>query len=80
MDTVFFATLITTILSIISVFLRVKYVQWLKRWTLFAKLFDCIIVTCENEKTWEDDFTPISSNGKKCWRAMRGYVIGFCNC
>ncbi|PVX26222.1 MAG: hypothetical protein CW691_02115 [Candidatus Bathyarchaeum sp.] len=57
--------LITTILSVVSVFFGTKYRKWLERGKLFAKLFDDIVAAAEDNEISEEEFQKIVADGKK---------------
>ncbi|WGM89875.1 MAG: hypothetical protein NUK63_01780 [Candidatus Bathyarchaeum tardum] len=57
--------LITTILSIVSVFFGAKYRKWLERGRLFAKLFDDIVAAAEDNEILEEEFQKIVADAKK---------------
>ena len=56
---------VTTVLSIVSVFLGAKYRKWLERGRLFAKLFDDIVAAAEDDKISEEEFQKIVAEAKK---------------
>jgi len=46
-------TIATAILSVVSLFLGVKYRKWLDKGRLFAKLLDDIVAAAEDDKITE---------------------------
>ena len=54
----------TAVLSLISVFLGTKYRKWLERGRLFAKLFDDIVATAEDNEISEEEFQQIVAKAK----------------
>ena len=65
MESSLIVALITTILSVVSVFLGAKYRKWLERGRLFAKLFDDIVAAAEDNEISEEEFQRIVSDAKK---------------
>ena len=58
-------TIATAVLSVVSLFLGVKYRKWLDKGRLFAKLFDDIVAAAEDDKITEEEFQKIVANAKK---------------
>ncbi|MDG6223870.1 MAG: hypothetical protein QCH99_11505 [Candidatus Bathyarchaeota archaeon] len=65
METSLIVALITTILSVVSVFFGVEYRKWLERGRLFAKLFDDIVAAAEDNEISEEQFQKIVADAKK---------------
>ena len=54
----------TAVLSVVSVFLGVKYRKWLVRGRLFAELFDDLVAAAEDDKVSEEEFQKIVAKAK----------------
>ena len=54
----------TAVLSIVSLFLGVKYRKWLDRGRLFAELLNDIIVAAEDDAVSEEEFQSIVAKAK----------------
>ena len=54
----------TAVLSVVSVFLGVKYRKWLDRGRLFAELFDDIVAAAEDDAVSEEEFQKIVVKAK----------------
>jgi len=57
--------LATAVLSVVSVFLGVKYRKWLERARLFAELLSDIIDAAEDDKVTEEEFQNIVAATKQ---------------
>jgi len=55
----------TAVLTVVSVFLGVKYRKWLERGRLFAELLNDIIVAAEDDKVSEEEFRQIVAAAKQ---------------
>ena len=56
---------ITTVLSVVSVFLGAKYQKWLARSRLFVELLDAVVADAEDDAVSEEDFQQIVVDAKK---------------
>ena len=65
MESSLIVALITTILSVVSVFFGSKYRKWLERGRLFAKLFENIVAAAEDNEISEEKFQKIVADAKK---------------
>ena len=65
MDSASIVALTTAFLTVISVFLGVKYRQGLEKVRLFAQLLSDIIVAAEDEKVTEEEFRQIVAAAKQ---------------
>ena len=54
----------TAVLSIVSVFLGVKYRKWLEKGKLFAELLDDVVAAAEDDKVSEEEFQKIVVKAK----------------
>ena len=64
MESSSFVAVATAVLSIVSVFLGVKYRKWLVRGRLFAELFDDLVAAAEDDKVSEEEFQKIVAKAK----------------
>ena len=55
----------TAVLTVVSVFLGVKYRKWLERGRLFAELLSDIIRAAEDDKVSEEEFQNIVAATKQ---------------
>jgi len=65
MDSASFVALISAFLTVVSVFLGVKYKQGLKKARLFAKLLKEIIGAAEDDEVSEEEFQSIVAAAKQ---------------
>jgi len=65
MDSASIVALATAVLSVVSVFLGVKYRKWLERARLFAELLSDIIAAAEDDKVSEEEFQNIVAAAKR---------------
>ena len=54
----------TAVLSIVSVFLGVKYKKWLAKGKLLAELFDDVVAAAEDDAVSEEEFQKIVAKAK----------------
>ena len=54
----------TAVLSIVSVFLGVKYKKWLAKGKLLAELFDDVVAAAEDDAVSEEEFQSIVAKAK----------------
>ena len=54
----------TVVLSIVSVFLGVKYKKWLAKGKLLAELFDDVVAAAEDDAVSEEEFQKIVAKAK----------------
>ena len=62
----------TAVLSIVSVFLGVKYRKWLSKSRFFAELFDDVVAAAEDDKVTEEEFQEIVASAKKVAAQVEG--------
>jgi len=62
----------TAVLTVVSVFLGVKYRKWLERGRLFAELLSDIIRAAEDDKVSEEEFRQIVADAKKVAADVEG--------
>ena len=55
---------VTAVLSIVSVFLGVKYRKWLEKGKLFAELLDDVVAAAEDDAVSEEEFQRIVVKAK----------------
>lgn len=60
-----FAVLVTAILSVVSVFLGVKYRHWVNKAKLFSKLLGELVVAIEDDKLSEDEVQQLITTAKE---------------
>jgi CRISPR/Cas system CSM-associated protein Csm2 small subunit len=65
MNSTYVATLITAFLTIISIFLGVKYRRGLEKARLFVTLLNDIISAAEDDKVSEEEFKQIIAKAKQ---------------
>ena len=65
MESSSFVAVVTAVLSVVSLFLGVKYRKWLERGRLFAELLDDIIAAAEDDNVTEEEFQKIVAEAKK---------------
>jgi len=65
MDSASIAALISAFLTVVSVFLGVKYKQGLEKGRLFAKLLNDIISAAEDDKITDEEFQNIVAAAKQ---------------
>jgi len=59
-----FVAVATAVLSIVSVFLGVKYRKWLAKGNLLAELFDDVVAAAEDDAVSEEEFQSIVAKAK----------------
>ena len=59
-----FVAVATAVLSVVSVFLGVKYKKWLAKGKLLAELFDDVVAAAEDDKVSEEEFQKIVVKAK----------------
>ena len=65
MDSASFVALISAFLTVVSVFLGVKYRQGLKKARLFADLLNDVVAAAEDDKVTEEEFQNIVAAAKR---------------
>jgi len=65
MDSASVVALATAFLSVVSVFLGVKYRQGLKKARLFADLLNDVVAAAEDDKVTEEEFQNIVAAAKR---------------
>ena len=54
----------TAVLSVVSVFLGVKYRKWLEKGKLLAELLDAVVAATEDDAVSEEEFQSIVAKAK----------------
>ena len=54
----------TAVLTVVSVFLGVKYKKWLAKGKLLASLFDDVVAAAEDDAVSEEEFQKIVAKAK----------------
>ena len=54
----------TAVLSVVSVFLGVKYRKWLEKGKLLAELLDAVVAAAEDDAVSEEEFQSIVAKAK----------------
>lgn len=65
MDTASLVALASAFLTVVSVFLGVKYRQGLKKARLFAKLLNDIVTVAEDDEVTEEELQRVIATAKK---------------
>jgi len=72
MDSASIVALATAVLTIVSVFLGVKYRQGLERARLFAQLLNDVVAAAEDDKVTEEEFQNIVATTKQVVADLEG--------
>jgi len=76
MDSGSLVAVVSAVLTVVSVFLGVKYRKWLKKARLFAGLLDDIISAAEDDKITDEEFQNIVAAAKQVLASEEGTVEG----